>query len=251
MKNRIQLLYLSLAFLVAKEIQYIVVMCFQMIYGPTSAENQYLESVIGVGICGAIFFLWYRFEINNEIGIRIHHRLKVKNIILITILGIASQILFSGILNMLQPYLKEIFEDYHKQIVELSEGNKIVVLCLLLFVAPVTEELIFRGVILRQAESILPFAMANLLQAVLFGLYHMNLVQGVYAACFGMILGLVCHRYKTIVASILLHMIINGSSLLLGNVYNYLTSYLQMTLIGGIIFFIALLPLIPARRQKE
>lgn len=75
--------------------------------------------------------------------------------------------------------------------------------------APVCEELIFRGVTLRQAEKCLPFWLANLMQAVLFGFFHMNLIQGVYAFCLGLVLGYVCERGGSIYHAILLHLLFN------------------------------------------
>lgn len=44
--------------------------------------------------------------------------------------------------------------------------------------APVVEELVFRGLTLRLLRrSGFSFLVANIIQAVLFGCYHMNLVQ--------------------------------------------------------------------------
>lgn len=74
---------------------------------------------------------------------------------------------------------------------------------------PISEELIFRGVTLRQAKKCLPFWAANLMQAILFGAFHMNMLQGVYAFCLGLILGYVCERGGSIYHSILLHMLFN------------------------------------------
>ena len=50
---------------------------------------------------------------------------------------------------------------------------------------------------------------ANLLQALLFGIFHMNMIQGIYAFCLGLVLGYVCNRGGSIYYSILLHMLFN------------------------------------------
>lgn len=42
---------------------------------------------------------------------------------------------------------------------------------------PVCEELVFRGVTMRLVRRALPFWAANLMQAVLFGIFHMNWIQ--------------------------------------------------------------------------
>ena len=74
---------------------------------------------------------------------------------------------------------------------------------------PICEELIFRGVTLRLARKALPFWFANLFQAVLFGIYHMNWIQGIYAFAFGILLGYICEKGGSIYDSILLHILFN------------------------------------------
>ena len=59
-----------------------------------------------------------------------------------------------------------------------------------LVLPPLVEETIFRGLImqyLRRGGA--SFIVANLIQAVLFGFFHMNIVQGIYTAIFGFLLG--------------------------------------------------------------
>src|SRR5699024_1464991 len=53
--------------------------------------------------------------------------------------------------------------------------------------APVTEELIFRGLSLKILEMEFPFWAANILQAFYFGTLHGNMVQGIYAFLSGMV----------------------------------------------------------------
>ena len=83
-------------------------------------------------------------------------------------------------------------------------------------VAPVTEELIFRGLTLRILEGAFPFWAANILQALYFGIIHGNLVQGGYAFLAGMVLGYLVKRNGTLAAGILCHFGVNLSGVLLG-----------------------------------
>lgn len=72
---------------------------------------------------------------------------------------------------------------------------------------PITEELLFRGAILR---TLLPYGekFAILTSSVLFGFYHGNLPQGIAAVFLGLILGLTAARHS-IFWSILLHIFNN------------------------------------------
>ena len=76
-------------------------------------------------------------------------------------------------------------------------------------IAPVSEELVFRGVTLGYAKKAMPAALAVCLQAVLFGVFHMNMIQGIYAAFTGLVLGYVCEAGGTVSIAILLHAFFN------------------------------------------
>ncbi len=78
-----------------------------------------------------------------------------------------------------------------------------------IILAPVSEELIFRGVTMRQAKKYLPFWTAHLFQAFLFGGYPMIMLLGVFACGVGLIVGDICEKSGSIYNSILLHMLFN------------------------------------------
>lgn len=84
-----------------------------------------------------------------------------------------------------------------------------ITVCYSVILAPIGEELIFRGITLKCARVALPFWLANILQAVLFGIFHMNFIQGCYAAALGLILGYVCEKGGSIYYSMLLHFLFN------------------------------------------
>ena len=60
-----------------------------------------------------------------------------------------------------------------------------------IFVAPLVEELVFRLIFLRAGRMVLPFWLANLIQAILFGIYHGTSFQRVYGFAMGLIIGCV------------------------------------------------------------
>lgn len=74
---------------------------------------------------------------------------------------------------------------------------------------PIVEELVFRGLVFRVLRKWIPFVWAMVLSAVLFGIYHGNLVQFVYASLCGLLLGYVYEVYGMIFAPILAHMVMN------------------------------------------
>lgn len=79
-------------------------------------------------------------------------------------------------------------------------------------VAPVSEELLFRQVIYKRLRQISPIWPAVIISAVLFGLYHGNLVQGIYAFIMGILLALVYEWTGSLFAPIVFHMVANHLS---------------------------------------
>ena len=84
--------------------------------------------------------------------------------------------------------------------------------------APVTEELIFRGLTLKLLQKAFPFNAANVIQAFYFAVIHGNLVQGLYAFAIGLLLGKIVRKYGTLKSSVLCHVAVNVSGLLLGSI---------------------------------
>ncbi|MCL2125377.1 MAG: CPBP family intramembrane metalloprotease [Oscillospiraceae bacterium] len=80
--------------------------------------------------------------------------------------------------------------------------------------APITEELVFRGILISRMRW-MPAWAAVLVQGLLFGLVHMNLFQGLYAFVAGVVLGIIFVRYRSILITIAGHVAFNISSLLL------------------------------------
>lgn len=101
--------------------------------------------------------------------------------------------------------------------------------------APVAEELLFRGLVMR---SLMPYGkrLAIFLSALTFGLFHGNLIQTPFAFLVGLVLGYVASEYSVIWAMVL-HMINN---LVMGEMLTRLTMDMPVELANGIIWLIFL-----------
>ena len=80
---------------------------------------------------------------------------------------------------------------------------------------PVLEELFFRGLLFNRLRQLIPARTAAVGSGLLFGLYHGNLIQFLYAWIIGCVLGEVYERSGEISFPILLHAIINISAFVL------------------------------------
>lgn len=130
--------------------------------------------------------------------------------------------LLSGIVAMLRPDWMASYQDIMMQAGYSSVSVLLAIYTILL--APVAEELVFRGLTYRFARKALPFWGANILQALLFGIMHMNMIQGIYAFALGLFLGWVCRTGHSIKYSILLHIAFNILGCLFSGFFEFTTA---------------------------
>lgn len=138
-------------------------------------------------------------------------------VILIIAAGICLQVLSTGILNIIDRCHPELLENYHDLISRsFSMSNGSVRVFTVMFMAPIAEELVFRGISLGAARSALMWEksdiLAVILSALLFGLAHGNTVQFCYAFPVGIILAIITVWSSSLILSMLLHITINVSS---------------------------------------
>ena len=89
----------------------------------------------------------------------------------------------------------------------LTDGlSSIVLVCM---IAPVIEELLFRGIILRSFLQQYSRSRAIVYSAVVFGFAHMNIYQFVTAFAGGLVLGKMYERTRSLVPGMLLHAFYN------------------------------------------
>ncbi len=117
--------------------------------------------------------------------------------------------------------------------------------------APITEEILFRGVILR---TIMPYGkrLAIVMSAFLFGIFHGNLVQTPYAFLVGLILGYVAAEHS-IFWAIVLHMLNNlGFGILLEKALSFLPEDVGSGLIMLMMlaFFVGAVIILFVRRRE-
>ena len=82
-------------------------------------------------------------------------------------------------------------------------------------IAPVAEEMVFRWLIYLRLRDHMKMAAAAVISGVFFGIYHMNLVQAVYAGILGIVFAYFLELTGNLWSSVLLHMGANIWSLVM------------------------------------
>ncbi len=82
-----------------------------------------------------------------------------------------------------------------------------------IILAPIIEELVFRGFMVTRMRHAIPAWLSVIFVGIIFGVFHGNLFQAIYASILGFMLGAVFVRYNSLYASVLCHFGFNLMSL--------------------------------------
>jgi len=105
------------------------------------------------------------------------------------------------------------FQSYEEIVEILGSGNLLVRSLPIVIAAPIGEELLHRGIVLNRLLSWMPKWVAVLVGSALFGLLHLNLLQGLYAFVLGIAFSLLYVRYRNLWVPIFAHAAINLTSI--------------------------------------
>lgn len=179
--------------------------------------NEGFFNIIRFMILLIIFAVWYKYRFYDLYKKEENTIITKKKIVMILfsliITGVLLQLFVSAVLSILMSHFPDFFKSYN-EIIDSFKGSKPSYLTIfsVIILAPIAEELIFRGVTFCYQIEAVGTKAAIIFQAIAFGLYHLNLVQGTYAFFTGLLLGAVCYRYKNLLPAIILHMAVNASS---------------------------------------
>lgn len=177
-------------------------------------SSQSFTMIVSVlyAICGILIFgIWYHGQFQGDLHFPAKSFSK-PGLILGLIFLVPGLQLASSVITAVSASLFPGWMDFYERLIDtagLSQSPTLLLILYAVILGPISEEFVFRGVILSSAKKALPFWAANLFQAVLFGIFHMNLIQGIYAFFIGLFLGYVCHRGGSIWLSVFLHILYN------------------------------------------
>ncbi len=167
-----------------------------------------------------LFAAWYDYACVNGKDRKKYMRETIQPVNLLAIVMIATGMCF--FVNFQLPIVSMVLPDkvvmeFETTMDSIGYGIKLIPTLITLFFAPFSEEFMFRGVMFYYLQRIFEgkcgkrktFWLANLMQADLFGIYHMNFIQGTYAFLVGLVLGYLMFHFGSILAPILAHMIHN------------------------------------------
>lgn len=178
-----------------------------------------IEPLLATGLSAALnipVLLWIYFYDQKRRGYSPSESRKPgSGLIFIFLLGASLCILGNSIVELMG--LTRISKAYQEAANALYTPPIVIQLAASGFIIPAAEELIFRGMIFASLRDKFSFGLSAVVSAGLFGLYHGNLPQGVYAFLIGLTAAWLYERTKALLAPCMLHISANLFSLFITN----------------------------------
>lgn len=189
-----------------------------------------------------VFTFWYRKIHKNKLTYSFKDMFKPLNLLGLVILAFGLQLATTFVCGYLESIQPQWFS-YYNQLFDTAKYSTGIAIALTIYGiigAPINEELVFRGVTLHYAQKAMPFWLANIFQAALFGLLHMNWIQGIYAGIAGLFLGYIYHKTGSIKSAIIFHIFFNimGSLPIFHEGDGTLINYIVLIVLGFLIMAI-------------
>lgn len=174
-------------------------------------ENSLLVTFISAVVAIPILMHMFKKE-NGSLSTK-----KINNGIWYTIpVGVLASVGISKLVTILP--IDGVIGNYSEISSNVMANNIWLQIVTLIILGPFMEELLFRGLIYNRLKKVNDTSIAAYVSAIIFGVYHLNLVQGIYTFIIGILLVFVYEKYNSLWAPYMLHMAANAMAVII----NYL-----------------------------
>lgn len=196
------LIYFLLDVLIVFAVQYLAL--------PYAAANPESFLALNTPAIGSVIFLivsiivCWRIYRRDAVGhtVWIYH--SPQYFLLLALIGILASHGLSALISLAaQGGMISTYQEIEENV---FQASPVLVILQTIVLAPVSEELLFRGIIFRRLGNYIPgFWGPALISSAIFGIYHLNLAQGIFAFLFGLLICAVYDRVQNLWAAIALH----------------------------------------------
>lgn len=191
--------------------------------GEGGTEAYYNNAILLTGLTGLITMIPCLYFYRKDRRARIAgglvtgqkpNRLSIGECGLILVMGAGFAQFANMFVNMIGSFLNA--EEYQETMSQLTDGKSMFFLIVCMgIIAPLAEEIVFRWLIYLRLRDYMRSGAAIVISGLFFGIYHGNLVQGVYASILGCLFAYFLEQTGSLWTSVLLHMGANIWSLVL------------------------------------
>ena len=170
------------------------------------AKFSYLGEAFVYAVLILVFFTIYKLVFSKdkeEAKLSLNPKYSIK--CLVAGVGVSGVSLLWIMLAEQLPALKDSLNAMNMGNENIGGGSFLGAVVVAVIGAPLIEEIVFRGIVFRSLRRVSPPWVAILVSSVLFGLYHMNTVQIVYATFMGLVAGIIYEKSNNLLFPILVH----------------------------------------------
>ena len=164
----------------------------------------------GVMMVAVIWLLAYAKRESFKRVYRLDQKPTMLQLYLAITIGFSAVFFSSFIVQGLAFLLPEAYASYVEAFEDLQLGSALSFFLAVVIVAPVFEELLFRGFVFDRIERRFSANAAIIVSGILFGVYHLNIFQGTFASILGIVLGLSLYWTNSMWIPILIHLVNNA-----------------------------------------
>jgi len=131
-------------------------------------------------------------------------------------IGFSAVFFSSFIVQGLALLLPEAYVSYVEAFEDLQLGSPLSFFIAVVIMAPLFEEILFRGFVFDRVERHFSPTAAVIVSGLLFGVYHLNIFQGIFASVLGIVLGLSLLWTNSMRIPIIIHLVNNAVAWMFG-----------------------------------
>lgn len=179
-----------------------------------SAEFLTPVATIATLICAIIFVLWYKLKYAKKYSMEklkgtIKNVFCANNTVMFILAAITCYLIALDVVTVISIVNPAKVEKYSNTMNMVLGGNGVLAFITAVILAPISEECFLRGLVLRKALNNIPAVAAVIMSAVLFGILHTNIVQGLYVLPLGLAAGYAVYKTNSVLPAIFFHFVYN------------------------------------------
>lgn len=162
----------------------------------------FFSSVINI-----LIFMLILYKTDN-LNLKINSNINNLSLLMLSsLMGISFYMLAMGIITFFD--LTRYSSQYISTMEILSSGGIVLNIICVGIITPISEEFMLRGVVYNNLKKYMNIRTAIFIQALLFGILHMNIIQSTYAVLAGILIGYVYEKSNSLIVSSVFHMSFN------------------------------------------
>lgn len=189
--------------------------------------------LLAISLILALFFLWLSFALRKRSLLRETEcgKLGLLPCLYSFLLGISACCLVQTAFSLI-PFPESWMDSYVQSSSDLVDAPLWVVTLASVILAPIVEEVVFRGLVYTRLRRVMPIWVAMLVVSLLFGVLHGNLIWFIYTFLLGLLIAAMFERTGSLLSPILIHFGFNFSGTYLGYLVGEEISVPEMVLLA-------------------